>query len=51
MSYRLVRYSHNQLDDLFKLAPFSVGFDNDFVYTKIVVETVHEFENITVSKK
>jgi len=30
MSYRLVRYSHNQLDDLFKLAPFSVGFDGMF---------------------
>ena len=30
MSYRLVRYSHNQLDDLFKLTPFSVGFDGMF---------------------
>jgi len=30
MSYRLVRYSHNQLDDLFKLTPFSVGFDSMF---------------------
>ena len=27
---RLIKYSHSDLDDLFKLTPFSVGFDSMF---------------------
>ena len=27
---RLVKYSTNQLDDLFRLTPYSVGFDSMF---------------------
>ena len=27
---RLVKYSNHQLDDLFRLTPFSVGFDSMF---------------------